>query len=237
MKFHLSIKPQLSACRDEAGELPLSVQIWDQLSPSWQNALQAKRQEIEQIGLALTKYDQVNPHQHNIFRALGASPNDFRVVIVGQDPYPDQRFATGLAFSVPAEVKSIPPSLKNIQTEFFADIGKTLGNDLSHWADGGVLLLNRILTCSTGKSLSHNKLGWQEITNEIIKAVLSINPNTVAILWGNFAQETASLFNPKLVLASVHPSPLSAHRGFFGSKPFSKANGLLTLTQQQQIDW
>ena len=109
--------------------------------------------------------------------------------------------------------------------------------DLSHWLDQGVMLLNRILTCQTGLSLSHKELGWQQITSQIIKAVVKANPKTVAILWGNYAQEVGELFEPNLVLMSAHPSPLSSHRGFVGSKPFTKANQLLLKTGQHPVDW
>lgn len=218
-------------------ELTLSVKIWESLSPSWQDALTSQRPRIEQIGKVLDGFTEINPSPENIFRALGDSPQNFRVVIVGQDPYPDKQFATGLAFSVPRKVTRIPPSLKNIQAEFAVDVGRTLGNDLSNWVSEGVLLLNRILTCTTGTSLSHKDLGWQEVTNQVISAVVTANPNTVAILWGNYANELADFFNPKLIISSVHPSPLSAHRGFFGSKPFSKANELLIQTNQQPINW
>lgn len=220
-----------------ACELTLSVQIWESLSPSWQEALTAQRPRIEEIGMALDGFTEINPSPENIFRALGDSPQDFRVVIVGQDPYPDKHFATGLAFSVPHEVSRIPPSLKNIQTEFAVDVGRPLGNDLSNWVSEGVLLLNRILTCTTGSSLSHKNLGWQEVTNAVISAVVTANSNTVAILWGNYANELAKYFDSELIISSVHPSPLSAHRGFFGSKPFSKANELLIQTNQQPLNW
>lgn len=213
------------------------MQIWDLLPTDWRDELESKRQRIDQIGEDLSKFSSINPNPSNIFRALGQSPKDFRVVIVGQDPYPDSNFATGLAFSVPVEVLRTPASLKNIQQEFYADLGKLLGNDLSPWISQGVLLLNRILTCSTGSSLSHKNLGWQEVTDEVVRAVVRHNPNTVAILWGNSANELNKFFNQDLVISSAHPSPLSAHRGFFGSRPFSKANALLSSTGQKPIDW
>lgn len=213
------------------------MQIWDLLPTDWRDELESKRQRIDQISEALSDFKSINPNSSNIFRALGQSPKDFRVVIVGQDPYPDSNFATGLAFSVPVEVLRTPASLKNIQQEFYADLGKLLGNDLSPWISQGVLLLNRILTCSTGSSLSHKNLGWQEVTDEVVRAVVRHNPNTVAILWGNSANELNKFFNQDLVISSAHPSPLSAHRGFFGSRPFSKANALLSSTGQKPIDW
>ncbi|MEY4311435.1 MAG: hypothetical protein RLZZ571_205 [Actinomycetota bacterium] len=211
--------------------------LWESLSKPWQKALLEVKPEIEAIEKALDRQGTFNPGPEKIFIALGQSPDEFRVVIVGQDPYPNPNQAMGLAFSIPAEQKSVPPTLRNIQKEFESDIGKTLGNDLSTWKESGVLLLNRILTCRSEESLSHEKLGWQSITNQIITSVIEANPNTVAILWGNYASAVEPLFNPKLVIKSVHPSPLSSHRGFFGSKPFSKANQLLADTGQQPIDW
>lgn len=211
--------------------------LWESLSKPWQNALLEVKPEIEAIEKALVQQGSFNPGKEKVFNALGQSPDDFRVVIVGQDPFPNPDHAMGLAFSVPSELKSVPPTLRNIQKEFESDLGKNLGNDLSAWKDSGVLLLNRILTCRSEESLSHEKLGWQSVTNQIITAVLEVNPNAVAILWGNYASAVEPLFKPKLVLKSVHPSPLSSHRGFFGSKPFTKANQLLVDTGQQPINW
>ena len=211
--------------------------LWGSLSKPWQKALLEVKPEIEAIEKALVQQGSFNPGKEKVFNALGQSPDDFRVVIVGQDPFPNPDHAMGLAFSVPSELKSVPPTLRNIQKEFESDLGKNLGNDLSAWKDSGVLLLNRILTCRSEESLSHEKLGWQSVTNQIITAVLEVNPNAVAILWGNYASAVEPLFKPKLVLKSVHPSPLSSHRGFFGSKPFTKANQLLVDTGQQPINW
>lgn len=211
--------------------------LWESLSKPWQNALLEVKPEIEAIEKALVQQGSFNPGKEKVFNALGQSPNDFRVVIVGQDPYPNPSHAMGLAFSIPRDQKTIPPTLRNIQKEFKSDLGKSLGNDLSAWKDSGVLLLNRILTCRSEESLSHEKLGWQSVTNQIITSVLEANPSTVAILWGNYAAAVEPLFKPKLVLKSVHPSPLSSHRGFFGSKPFTKANQLLVDTGQHPINW
>ena len=211
--------------------------LWESLSRPWQKALLEVRPEVEAIEKTLDQQGSFNPDKDKIFFALGQSPEDFRVVIVGQDPYPNPGHAMGLAFSIPNDHRSAPPTLRNIQKEFQSDLGKDLGNDLRTWKESGVLLLNRVLTCRLGESLSHEKLGWQSITNQIITSVLQANPNAVAILWGNPAAAVEPLFKPALVIKSVHPSPLSAHRGFFGSKPFSKANQLLVDTGQQPIDW
>ena len=211
--------------------------LWESLSNPWQKALLEVKSEIDAIEMALVQQGSFNPGQEKTFYALGQNPEQFRVVIVGQDPYPNPNHAMGLAFSIPNDHESIPPTLRNIQREFENDLGKSLGSDLSSWKDSGVLLLNRILTCRTNESLSHEKLGWQTITNQIITAVLLANPNAVAILWGNYAAAVEPLFKPNLVIKSVHPSPLSSHRGFLGSKPFTKANQLLVDTGQQPINW
>lgn len=212
------------------------MRLWQLLTPAWQRALVNQQIEIEKIDDLLKQQSQFNPARENIFRALGNSPSDFRVIIVGQDPYPDPKLATGYAFAIPVDQK-IPPTLRNISREFKSDIGKDIPTDLSAWASKGVLLLNRVLTCQTGKSLSHEKIGWQCITDAVISAVVSQNSKTVGILWGNYAKQVAPLFSAKQLISSVHPSGLSAHRGFFGSKPFSKTNELLTKSNQKPIEW
>ena len=176
------------------------------------------------------------PDEENIFRALEIPPNEVKVVIVGQDPYPNPRYAMGLAFSIPAEVTPLPQSLKNIFAEIKndLDIDRTNG-DLSDWANQGVLLLNRSLTVETGKSNSHSEIGWQGVTEKIIQAVANLG--AVAILWGNDAQKMSHLFSDSDVFKSAHPSPLSAYRGFFGSKPFSKVNRRLEEKGLTPIKW
>jgi uracil-DNA glycosylase len=176
------------------------------------------------------------PNEENIFRALEIPPHEVKVVIVGQDPYPNPRYAMGLAFSIPAEVTPLPQSLKNIFAEIKndLDIDRTNG-DLSDWANQGVLLLNRSLTVETGKSNSHSEIGWQGVTEKIIQAVANLG--AVAILWGNDAQKMSHLFSDSDVFKSAHPSPLSAYRGFFGSKPFSKVNRRLEEKGLTPIKW
>ena len=176
------------------------------------------------------------PDEENIFRALQLPPNEVKVVIVGQDPYPNPRYAMGLAFSIPAGVVPLPQSLKNIFAEIKSDlnIDRTNG-DLSDWANQGVLLLNRSLTVETGKSNSHSDIGWQELTAKIIEIVANLG--AVAILWGNDAQKMSHLFSDSDVFKSAHPSPLSAYRGFFGSKPFSKVNRRLEEKGLAPIKW
>jgi len=176
------------------------------------------------------------PEQQSIFRALQISPDKVSVVIVGQDPYPNAKHAMGLAFSTPAGVAPLPKSLKNIFTELNNDLSIDRSNgDLSDWANQGVLLLNRSLTVEPGKSDSHSNLGWQDFTEKIIQA--AANNGALAILWGNESQKVSNLFADNDVFKSAHPSPLSAYRGFFGSKPFSKVNNRLTEKGLIPIKW
>ena len=176
------------------------------------------------------------PEQQSIFRALQIPPDQVKVVIVGQDPYPNAKHAMGLAFSIPAGVAPLPKSVKNIFTELNDDLVIERSNgDLSDWANQGVLLLNRSLTVEPGKSDSHSNLGWQDFTEKIIQAAAS--NGALAILWGNEAQKVSNLFADEDVFKSAHPSPLSAYRGFFGSKPFSKVNNRLKEKGLIPIKW
>jgi uracil-DNA glycosylase len=176
------------------------------------------------------------PEQQSIFRALQIPPDQVKVVIVGQDPYPNPKHAMGLAFSIPAGVAPLPKSLKNIFTELNNDLAIDRSNgDLSDWANQGVLLLNRSLTVEPGKSDSHSNLGWQDFTEKIIQA--AANNGALAILWGNEAQKVSNLFAATDVFKSAHPSPLSAYRGFFGSTPFSKVNKRLIEKGLIPIKW
>lgn len=179
------------------------------------------------------------PAPDRIFRALTLTPRDrVRVVILGQDPYPTPGRATGLAFSFPPE-QSPRDSLRNILAELAADTGQTRADgDLTGWADQGVLLLNPILTVPTGQPLGHRHLGWQSLTAEILAATAADGPRAF-LLWGAPAQK-ACAHVPRathLWLESPHPSPLSAWRGFFGSRPFSAVNRWLTAQGKPPIDW
>ena len=183
---------------------------------------------------------EIFPSAENIFRALElVSPEDVKVVVVGQDPYHNINQANGLAFSVNKN-NTIPPSLKNIYREIKRDLNsKTLQNgDLTQIAKQGVLFLNSVLTVEAHKPGSHLNIGWQEITDSII-SLLSSEKNIVFMLWGNFAQlkEKFIDLNSNLVLKTSHPSPLSAYRGFIGSRPFSKCNKFLKSKGKKIIDW
>ena len=183
---------------------------------------------------------EIFPRTDDIFRALElVSPEDVKVVVVGQDPYHNINQANGLAFSVNKN-NTIPPSLKNIYREIKRDLNsKTLQNgDLTQIAKQGVLFLNSVLTVEAHKPGSHLNIGWQEITDSII-SLLSSEKNIVFMLWGNFAQlkEKFIDLNSNLVLKTSHPSPLSAYRGFIGSRPFSKCNKFLKSKGKKIIDW
>lgn len=181
------------------------------------------------------------PPKDHIFEALKlTSYKDTRVVIVGQDPYHGEGEAHGLSFSVQKGVK-VPPSLQNIYKELYDDLGIPPRNDgdLTGWAKSGVLMLNAVLTVVKDTPASHRKLGWERLTDYIIKTLNEKEEPVVFILWGNFAKEKASLItNPKhLVLTSPHPSPFAARYGFFGSKPFSKTNEFLKKNDLKAIEW
>jgi len=181
------------------------------------------------------------PPKENIFEALKlTSFKNTKIVIVGQDPYHGIGEAHGLSFSVQKGVK-VPPSLKNIYKELYNDLKIPPKNDgdLTNWAKQGVLLLNAVLTVEKDKPASHRKLGWELLTDYIIRILNTKEEPIVFILWGNFAKEKSALItNPKhLILTSPHPSPFSANSGFFGSKPFSKTNAFLRKNNLKEIDW
>ena len=183
----------------------------------------------------------VYPPHDEVFAALHLTPYaDVKVLILGQDPYHGPRQAHGLCFSVRPPVKP-PPSLDNIFTELTDDIGAPRPDhgSLRHWADQGVLLLNATLTVRAGQAGSHQKRGWETFTDQVIDAVNAKPERVVFILWGSSARQKKKLVDQSrhVVIESPHPSPLSAHRGFFGSKPFSRANEALVTAGRQPVDW
>lgn len=183
----------------------------------------------------------IYPNMYDIFNALHfTSYADTKVVILGQDPYHGPNQAHGLSFSVKPGIKT-PPSLQNIYKELHTDLGCYIPNNgyLKKWADQGVLLLNTVLTVRAGEANSHKNIGWQIFTDNVISALNKREDPVVFILWGNNAISKKKLItNPNhFVLESVHPSPLSANRGFFGSKPFSKTNDFLIKINKTPIDW
>ena len=183
----------------------------------------------------------VFPEEKNVFRALELTPfESVKVVILGQDPYHGFGQAHGLSFSVQKGIP-LPPSLKNIYKELQEDIGGEFPTegDLSHWAKQGVLLLNTVLTVEEGNANSHKGKGWERLTNRLIESLNELNHPVIFILWGKPAQDKEKLIiNPNhVILKAPHPSPLSAYRGFFGSKPFSRVNDILIQQGQTPIRW
>lgn len=183
----------------------------------------------------------VFPEEKNVFNALELTPfESVKVVILGQDPYHGFGQAHGLSFSVQKGIP-LPPSLKNIYKELQEDIGGELPTegDLSHWAKQGVLLLNTVLTVEEGNANSHKGMGWERLTNRLIESLNKLKHPVIFILWGKPAQDKEKLItNPNHVLLKApHPSPLSAYRGFFGSKPFSRVNDILMQQGQSPIRW
>ena len=206
------------------------------LPEPWQTALPNLQGKISDVIGGLGK-SLVNPVQDLVLRAFKLAPSDVKVVIVGQDPYPNPDHACGLAFSVPKGVKKLPPTLINIRKELVSDLGLRISEtgDLSVWGDRGVMLLNRSLTTVPGQSLAHISKGWESVTNEVI-SYLATKP-VIFLLWGKRAAELSPIIPLEQQICGVHPSPLSAYRGFFGSKPFSAVNLKLAELGKQTIDW
>lgn len=201
---------------------------------SWAPVFEPISGLIEDV-LSKIAHEDIAPPFESIFHAFSGDVASIRCVIVGQDPYPTPGNAMGLAFSVAPTIEKIPQSLRNIFTELEADqgIAPPRSGDLSPWSSAGVLLLNRILTTRQGESGAHSDIGWQAITNHI--AYELGKRDVVAVLWGKQAQELSQYFTYKVV--GVHPSPLSAYRGFFGSRPFSRVNEILLTLDRKRIDW
>ena len=216
------------------------------LKNDWKNHLESEFQKNYYIKLKkflTTEYNSnvVYPNMYDLFNALHfTSYENVKVVILGQDPYHGPNQAHGLSFSVNPGVKT-PPSLVNIYKELKTDLGCYIPNNgyLKKWADQGILLLNTVLSVRGGEANSHKNKGWEEFTTKIIEVLNEKETPIVFILWGNNAiSKTGLITNPKHhIVTSVHPSPLSASRGFFGSKPFSKTNDFLVSTNQTPIDW
>ena len=178
------------------------------------------------------------PSANQVFRAFEQSPKDYRVLILGQDPYPNPSHAVGLSFAVPPGTRPLPPSLQNIFKELADDVGITSPSDIASWQKQGVMLLNRHLTTRPFETGGHFNLGWDRFTTEAVRYLYQKRgEKLVAILWGSKAQEIAPMIPNAKVIQSPHPSPLSAYRGFFGSKPFSKTNAALNQLGEEPIDW
>ncbi|NCT92528.1 uracil-DNA glycosylase [Cellulomonas sp. APG4] len=216
----------------------------DQLvAADWAEALAPVEPSLHRIGDALRAETAAGrpwaPAPDAVLRALTRPMSEVRVLLVGQDPYPTPGHAMGLSFSVAPHVRPVPRSLQNVYTEIRADVGGDPGptGDLTPWAEQGVLLLNRVLTVGLGSPGSHRGLGWQEITDAAVRALVARGGPLVALLWGRDAQTLRPLLDGVPVVAGVHPSPLSASRGFFGSRPFSRVDELLAEQGADAVDW
>ncbi len=213
------------------------------VAPDWADALAPVEATITELGAFLRAEIAAGrsylPAGENILRAFRQPLADVRVLIVGQDPYPTPGNPVGLSFSVAPEVRRLPGSLINIFKEYTADLGypRPSTGDLSQWSERGVMLLNRVLTVEPGKPGSHRGKGWEQVTEQAIKTLAARGGPLVAILWGNDARNLAPLLGGAPSIQSAHPSPMSADRGFFGSRPFTRADAHLARQGGQPIDW
>lgn len=213
------------------------------VAPDWAEALADVQDDIAAVGAFLRSEIAAGhsylPDGPNILRAFTQPLADVRVLIVGQDPYPTPGHPVGLSFSVAPDVRPLPPSLGNMFRELNDDLGipPSPHGDLSAWAGQGVLLLNRVLTVRAGVSASHRGKGWERVTEQAIRALVDRGGPLVAILWGRDAQTLKPMLGDVPFVESAHPSPLSASRGFFGSRPFSRVNALLVEQGAEPIDW
>ena len=215
----------------------------DLVAPDWADALQPVAGRIAAMGdflrAEIADGRGYFPAGANVLRAFSRPLDGVRVLIVGQDPYPTPGHAVGLSFSVAPDVRPLPRSLVNIYTELSSDLGipPAAHGDLSAWFEQGVLLLNRVLTVRPGAPGSHRGKGWEDVTQRAIEALVARGGPLVAILWGRDAQNLQPMLGDVPVIASPHPSPLSARSGFFGSRPFSRTNAALAAQDAAPIDW
>lgn len=214
------------------------------IHPSWVEPFNSAQESLDLVAEFIEQEfvtgRQVFPLQQNIMRAFKVPFEQVKVVIVGQDPYPTPGDAVGLSFSVAPERSQLPRSLKNIFKELQSDLDvePPANGDLSQWVTQGVLLLNRVLTVRSGEAGSHRGIGWEQVTEQALRALNGREDKPlVAVLWGNDAIASKDFLSNAAVIESAHPSPLSASRGFFGSKPFSRVNRVLTELGQNPIRW
>ena len=221
------------------GARPLSELV----DPGWARALASVVDQVAAMGQFLREEIAAGrgylPAGQDVLRAFTQPLDAVRVLIVGQDPYPTPGHPVGLSFSVAPDVRPLPRSLQNILREYTDDLALPApsSGDLTPWAERGVLLLNRVLTVSPGQPGSHRGKGWEAVTDAAIAALVARDEPLVAILWGRDAQSLAPALADVPTIASAHPSPMSADRGFFGSRPFSRANALLDELGDDAIDW
>ena len=213
------------------------------IDPGWAAALEPVAPDIAALGERLraevTAGGSYLPAGDRVLRAFQRPLADVRVLIVGQDPYPTPGHPIGLSFAVDRHVRPLPRSLSNIYQELEADLGvpRAAHGDLSAWSDQGVMLLNRVLTVAPGQPASHRGWGWERVTEHAIRTLVDRGGPLVAILWGKDAAGLRPLLGATPIIESAHPSPLSASRGFFGSRPFSRANELIVQQGGRPVDW
>ena len=221
----------------------MSANLWSSIPATWQDGLSSIKPDIDHIDRLLAQEMdsglQVVPELNKLFAALRLQPSDVSVVLLGQDPYPTPSHAMGLAFAVPSGTKPIPGSLRNMFKEVATDTGKASSADssLSSWMDQGVLLLNTSLTTTSGVRAAHVSWPWEKVVRAIIDRVVVANPKVVGLLLGNHAKRFAEHFASDSIVLAAHPSPLSAHRGFIGAKPFTRVNAILKANHKTEITW
>ncbi|PZO58385.1 MAG: uracil-DNA glycosylase [Leifsonia xyli] len=215
----------------------------DLVDPGWASALAPVEDDVHRMGAWLRDETAAGrpylPAGADVLRAFTTPFDAVKVLVVGQDPYPTPRHPIGLSFAVDPAVRPVPRSLANIYKELSADVGVTppAHGDLRAWSDQGVLLLNRVLTVRAGDAGSHRGKGWEAVTDQAVRALVGRGTPLVAVLWGAQAASVRPLLGGTPVVASAHPSPLSASRGFFGSRPFSQVNALLEEQGATPVDW
>ena len=213
------------------------------IDPAWAAALAPVSSDIaaldDRLQVEVAAGRGFLPDAGRVLRAFQRPPSAVRVLIVGQDPYPTPGHPIGLSFAVERHVRPLPRSLANIYRELEADLGipPAPHGDLSAWSDQGVMLLNRVLTVTPGQPASHRGWGWEKVTEHAIRTLVERGGPLVSILWGKDAAGLRPLLGSTPIIESAHPSPLSAHRGFFGSRPFSRANALLVQQGAEAVDW
>lgn len=221
----------------------MSANLWRSVPTAWRDGLSSIKPELDQIEKLLARDLksglEVVPALDKLFDALKLSPSDVTVVVLGQDPYPTPSHAIGLAFAVPEGTKPIPGSLRNLFKEIATDTGKAsiADSSLSRWVDQGALLLNTSLTTTSGVRSAHVAWPWEPVVRTIIDQVVQANPKVVGLLLGNHARRFADHFAPESIVLAAHPSPLSANRGFFGAKPFTRVNSILKANRKTEIIW
>lgn len=213
------------------------------VDPGWAEALAPVEDDVHRMGDWLREEVAAGRHYlpsgENVLRAFTQPFADVKVLVVGQDPYPTPGNPIGLSFAVDPHVRPVPRSLANIYRELHDDLGVTPPEhgDLRAWSEQGVLLLNRVLTVEAGAAGSHRGKGWEAVTDQAVRALVARGTPLVAVLWGAQAASVRPLLGDTPVVASAHPSPLSASRGFFGSKPFSQVDALLRAQGAEPVDW